>query len=76
MMYCYLHGGPDPRSLLDQPGVLVGGDERMRKSYCKPEVRAERLSVGVFGNYGCDYEGILNPFIGIFNPLFKLCCGG
>jgi hypothetical protein len=48
----------------------------MRKSYCKPEVRAERLSIGVFGSYGCDYEGILNPFIGIFNPLFRLCCGG
>jgi hypothetical protein len=52
----------------------------MRKSYSKPELRAESLQVGVYGSYGHDEDdgcgGIWSPFIGIFNPLFTLCCGG
>lgn len=50
----------------------------MRKKYCKPEVRAESIEVGVFGDYGgkCDQGlGTWGSFVGIFNPLFGLCCG-
>jgi len=53
----------------------------MRKAYRKPELRAETLDMGVYGCYGDDddgdgFGGVLSPFIGIFNPLFTLCCGG
>ncbi|MBD3219957.1 hypothetical protein GF314_01835 [bacterium] len=51
----------------------------MRKSYSKPELRAESLEVGVYGSYGQDDDGcggVWSPFIGFFNPLFTLCCGG
>ena len=51
----------------------------MRKSYSTPEVRSEKLAVGVYGDYGDgggDDGGVLGHFVGIFNPLFGLCCGG
>jgi hypothetical protein len=51
----------------------------MRKEYQKPELRAETLDVGVYGCYGdagSDNEGPWSPFVGIWNPLFTLCCGG
>ncbi len=53
----------------------------MRKEYVKPAVRAENLTIGVFGCYGGDSDGNngggsqWSP-IGWFNPLFQICCGG
>jgi hypothetical protein len=44
-----------------------------------PEVRNEKLAVGVYGDYGDDGGdggGPLGNFVGMFNPLFGLCCGG
>jgi len=50
----------------------------MRKGYEKPELRTEDLAVGVYGSYGDDNDngGPMGHFIGFFNPLFGLCCGG
>ena len=51
----------------------------MRKSYNTPELRSEKLVVGVYGDYGDDGDdggGVLGNFVGFFNPLFGLCCGG
>jgi hypothetical protein len=52
----------------------------MRKRYEKPELNCESLACGVYGSYGGDDDdgggGCLGNFIGFFNPLFGLCCGG
>jgi hypothetical protein len=53
----------------------------MRKEYCKPEVRTEKLAVGVFGSYngGGNDEGgngggsNWSP-VNFLNPLFQICC--
>jgi hypothetical protein len=49
----------------------------MRKDYCKPTMRSEKLAVGVFGSYGGSESGggQCSP-IGWFWPLFGICCGG
>lgn len=50
----------------------------MRKEYCKPAVRSEKLTVGVFGNYGGSESGggcRWSP-VGFLWPLFGICCGG
>lgn len=47
-----------------------------KKPYKAPEVRSERIAIGVFGDYGTpgddgsNHTGPLN----FFNPLFRLCC--
>lgn len=48
----------------------------MRKTYRSPELRSEKLDVGVFGSYGSSDSGggAWGSIIGIFNPLFGLCC--
>lgn len=52
----------------------------MRKDYCRPEVRAEQLAVGVFGCYGNNPgSGGSNNGprpVGFLFPLFGICCGG
>lgn len=56
----------------------------MRKAYNRPEMRAEALTMGVFGDYGNDNNGGggsgggggQNGPIGWFFPLFGICCGG
>lgn len=47
----------------------------MKKVYKAPQLKTEKIEIGVFGRYGSG-EGALAPFIGWFNPLFGLCCGG
>jgi hypothetical protein len=51
-----------------------------KKSYMRPEVRTENITVGVYGEYG-SVSGGGNPPppphfspIHIFNPLFHWCC--
>ena len=50
-----------------------------KKSYTKPDIRTENLTVGVYGDYGASSGGggdddcQWNP-IRIFNPLFHWCC--
>jgi len=56
-----------------------GGDTNMRKDYSKPELKSEVIEVGVYGDYGGDGGqggGPWGSFIGIFNPLMGMCCGG
>ena len=53
----------------------------MRKNYSTPEIRSEKLAVGVYGDYsdnddGNQGGGPMGNFIGMFNPFFGLCCGG
>jgi hypothetical protein len=49
----------------------------MRKEYSSPEIRTETVEVGVYGCYaGSNNDGPWAPIIGIWNPLFTLCCGG
>lgn len=47
----------------------------MRKEYCKPVARSEKLAVGVFGSYAAGGGSQCSP-IGWFWPLFGICCGG
>jgi hypothetical protein len=51
-----------------------------KKTYCKPDIRTENITVGVYGDYGSADEGggggggpTWQP-IHIFNPLFHWCC--
>jgi hypothetical protein len=49
-----------------------------KKSYIRPEIRTENITVGVYGDYaaaggGDGDDGGWNP-IHIFNPLFHWCC--
>jgi hypothetical protein len=52
-----------------------------KKSYIRPEIRTENITVGVYGEYGVDGggagggggDGGWTP-IHIFNPLFHWCC--
>lgn len=44
----------------------------MKKVYKAPQLKTEKVEIGVFGSYG--EGGVLGTFVGIFNPLFKLCC--
>jgi hypothetical protein len=44
----------------------------MRKIYRSPELRSEKLDVGVFGCYNST-GGSFNP-IGILWPMFGFCC--
>lgn len=48
----------------------------MKKVYKRPSLKTEKVEIGVFGKYGKEGGGALAPFIGWFNPLFGLCCGG
>jgi len=45
----------------------------MKKKYSTPQLKTEKVEIGVFGRYG-DTGGILGTFAGVWNPLFKLCC--
>ena len=46
-----------------------------RKSYIRPEIRTEEVSVGIYGDYGDSANGDdgWQP-IRFFNPLFHWCC--
>jgi len=52
----------------------------MKKCYSKPQLKTERLEIGVFGCYSS--TGIISKggswgiVLGFFNPMWGLCCGG
>ena len=45
----------------------------MKKVYRAPRLTTEKVQIGVFGQYGSS-GGILGTMVGIWNPLFGLCC--
>lgn len=45
----------------------------MKKVYSAPQLKTEKVQIGVFGKYG-QSGGVLGTFVGVFNPLFRLCC--
>ncbi len=42
----------------------------MKKAYKTPQLKTEKVEIGVFGQYG---GGSVGP-IAVLNPLFGLCC--
>jgi hypothetical protein len=53
---------------------------REKKQYKTPEVRSERVAIGVFGCYGDEGNGgghgggNNNGPLNFFNPFFRFCC--
>ncbi len=45
----------------------------MKKTYNAPQLKTEKLEIGVFGDYTGESHHNWNP-IGILHPLFGLCC--
>lgn len=44
---------------------------KSKETYKTPEIRSEKLEMGVFGTYGCDGK---QTVIDCLSPFFSYCC--